>query len=415
MKSTRYIVALVITFILEAVLCFYFLGKMDIGDNDPVKINECLKSVETNYGDESSYITSVDYSVLDADGNVVFTTRSGLSESVNDAVKNSDPVLDIELDGKPGKMIVHNDTQEKMASCKKDISVTIISLTAVQLIVVLSYFVYLRNNISVPFIRMNEFASRVAEGDLDVPLYMDKKHVFGSFTEAFDIMRTELKKARNAEKKANDDKKEMVAKLSHDIKTPIASIKSTSEIGYELASDEKIKDYFNLINVKSDQITLLVDNLFNSSVNDVTEIHVEPSNYDSSILNDMIRNADHLRKAGEFNIPSCTVYADKVRLQQSLDNIFMNSYKYADTPIIVDAVIDKEYLKITISDEGPGVTEEELPLLKNKYERGSNAADKDGAGLGLYLTNYFMEHMEGKLILDNKDKGFAASLWLRTI
>ena len=415
MKSTRYIVALVITFILEAVLCFYFLGKMDIGDNDPVKINECLKSVETNYGDESSYITSVDYSVLDADGNVVFTTRSGLSESVNDAVKNSDPVLDIELDGKPGKMIVHNDTQEKMVSCKKDISVTIISLTAVQLIVVLSYFVYLRNNISVPFIRMNEFASRVAEGDLDVPLYMDKKHVFGSFTEAFDIMRTELKKARNAEKKANDDKKEMVAKLSHDIKTPIASIKSTSEIGYEIASDEKIKDYFNLINVKSDQITLLVDNLFNSSVNDVTEIPVEPSNYDSSILNDMIRNADHLRKAGEFNIPSCTVYADKVRLQQSLDNIFMNSYKYADTPITVDAVIDKEYLKITISDEGPGVTEEELPLLKNKYERGSNAADKDGAGLGLYLTNYFMEHMEGKLILDNKDKGFAASLWLRTI
>ena len=129
----------------------------------------------------------------------------------------------------------------------------------------------------------------------------------------------------------------------------------------------------------------------------------------------MIRNSDHLRKAGDFEIPSCTVYADKVRLQQSLDNIFMNSYKYADTPITVEAVIEKEYLKITISDEGPGVSEEELPLLKNKYERGSNASDKDGAGLGLYLTNYFMEHMEGKLILDNKEKGFAASLYLRTI
>ncbi len=415
MKSTGYIVALIITFILEAVLCFYFLGKMDIGSNDPIKINECLKSVETNYGDQSSYITSVDYVILDADGKLVFTTRSGLSESLNEAVKNSDSVLDIDLDGQTGKMIIHNDTQEKLDSCKKDISITVISLTAVQLVVVLLYFSYLRNNISVPFIRMNEFASRVAKGDLDVPLYMDKKHVFGSFTEAFDIMRTELKKARNAEKKANDDKKEMVAKLSHDIKTPIASIKSTSEIGYELASEEKIKDYFNLINVKSDQITLLVDNLFNSSVNDVTEIPVEPSYYDSSILEGMIRNSDHLRKAGDFEIPSCTVYADKVRLQQSLDNIFMNSYKYADTPITVEAVIEKEYLKITISDEGPGVSEEELPLLKNKYERGSNASDKDGAGLGLYLTNYFMEHMEGKLILDNKEKGFAASLYLRTI
>ena len=72
MKSTGYIVALIITFILEAVLCFYFLGKMDIGSNDPIKINECLKSVETNYGDQSSYITSVDYVILDAAGKPVF-------------------------------------------------------------------------------------------------------------------------------------------------------------------------------------------------------------------------------------------------------------------------------------------------------------------------------------------------------
>ena len=93
----------------------------------------------------------------------------------------------------------------------------------------------------------------------------------------------------------------------------------------------------------------------------------------------------------------------------------MNSYKYANTPITVDALLDKDHLKITIGDTGPGVTEEELPLLKNKYERGSNASDKDGAGLGLYLTNYYMERMEGKLILNNKDQGFEATLYLRTI
>ncbi len=415
MKSTRYIVALIVTFILEAVLCIYFLGQMNIDHNDPVKINECLKSVEMNYGDSSSYVSSVDYSILSSDGDLIFSTRSGLSESINEAVKNSDTILDVDLGGDTGKMIVHNDTKELITSCKKNMTVTIISVTAVQLIVLLSYFSYLHKNITKPFMSMNVFASRVAEGDLDVPLYMDKKHLFGSFTEAFDIMRTELKKARNAEKKANDDKKEMVAKLSHDIKTPIASIKSTSEIGYELAKEEKIKDYFNLINVKSDQITLLVDNLFNSSVNDITQIAVEPSPYDSSILIGMIRSSDHLKRAGDFEVPSCKIFADKIRLQQAIDNIFMNSYKYADTDISVTVTTDDDMLRIKIKDYGPGVEEEELPLLKNKYERGKNSKDKDGAGLGLYLTNYFMEHMEGKLILENEEDGFAATLCIRTI
>ena len=415
MKSTRYIVALIFTFILEAVLCIIFLGQMNVTANDTVKINECLKSVEASYGDESSYVTSVDYTILSSDGELLFATRSGLSESVNEAVKNSDTILDIDLGGDKGKMIIHNDSGEIISSCKKKMTITVVSVTAVQLIVILSYFFYLRTNITKPFNSMNDFASRIAEGDLDVPLYIDKKRVFGSFTEAFDIMRTELKKARNAEKKANDDKKEIVAKLSHDIKTPIASIKSTSEIGYELSKDEKIKDYFNLINVKSDQITLLVDNLFNSSVNDITEISVEPSPYDSSILTKMLRSSDHLGRAGEFEVPSCTIFADKVRLQQSLDNIFMNSYKYADTNISVSVIKEDDFLRIKIKDSGPGVREDELPLLKNKYERGENSKDKDGAGLGLYLTNYFMEHMQGKLILENEDDGFAATLCIRTI
>jgi signal transduction histidine kinase len=266
-----------------------------------------------------------------------------------------------------------------------------------------------------PFERLNDFAQRVAEGNLDMPLTMDKGHVFGAFTESFDLMRSELKKARIAEKKASDDKKEMVAKLSHDIKTPVASIKSTSEIGFEVTKEERTKEMFNVINVKTDQIKSLVDNLFNSSIGDVTEIAVNPGNYESGDILSLIKNSDYLNRAGSFNIPGCTVYMDKLRLQQVFDNIFMNSYKYADTDIRVDSEIAEEYLIIRISDEGPGVKDEEVPLLKEKYKRGSNSSDKDGAGLGLYLTNYFMEKMDGKLTLRNLEKGFEVAVYLRII
>ena len=416
MKRQGYIVALVLTFVIEVVLCFCFLGKIDQTAQDPVVVNECLKSVEVNYGEPSEYKTNIDYVVIDNDGTVVFKTREGLSESINDAVKNSDTILDITSDDQViAKMIVHDDSFTAIKRYKDNILWIVLIISFVQLIIGIVFYLDIKKKILDPFRKMQDFAGRIACGDLDVPLAVDKQHVFGDFTEAFDLMRSELKSARAAEKKANDDKKEMVAKLSHDIKTPVASIKSTSEIGYELSQESKLKEYFNLINIKADQITVLVGNLFESSVNDITEITVSPSDFDSNILNDMIRNSDHLKRATDFKIPSCRIFADKLRLQQAFDNIFMNSYKYADTDIEVTAWTDDEYLRIKVRDKGPGVKADELPLMKNKYSRGENASDKDGAGLGLYLANYFMENMNGRLLLENADPGLAVIFCIRTI
>lgn len=266
-----------------------------------------------------------------------------------------------------------------------------------------------------PFKKLSSFASRVAEGNLDLPLEMDKGHVFGEFTESFDLMRSELKKARIAEKKASDDKKEMVAKLSHDIKTPVASIKSTSEIGMAITKEERTKEMFGVINDKTDQLKALVDNLFTSSVQDITEIEVNPGQQPSEIITTLIKNSDYLNRAGTYEIPECSVYFDKLRLQQVFDNIFMNSYKYADTDIKVAAEISGDYLVIRVSDKGPGVKEEEIPLLKEKYRRGSNTNEKEGAGLGLFLANYFMEKMDGQLGLSNKEPGFEVAVYIRCV
>ena len=156
-----------------------------------------------------------------------------------------------------------------------------------------------------------------------------------------------------------------------------------------------------------------MDNLFNSSVQDITEIAVNPGMQPSSVLTGLIERADYLNRVNAFEIPACNVFADKLRLQQVFDNIFMNSYKYADTEIEVSSQIAGDYLVIRFRDRGPGVLEEELPLLTEKYRRGSNASDRDGAGLGLYLTDYFLEKMDGQLGLKNADPGFEVSVYLR--
>ncbi len=416
MKKAPFILILILILTAEALLCFFMVTNIRDLKTDPVKVNECMYSVTENYGDTAKYNTQLDYVILDNEGNLVYKTGEGLSESVNEAVKNRGLILDLVIDGEvEGKMIFDYSMDEQLVGIKKSIIMIFVIAGVLQIVIISVWYIYLEHTVIKPFKKLNSFASRVAEGNLDMPLEMDKGHVFGEFTEAFDIMRSELKKARIAEKKASDEKKEMVAKLSHDIKTPVASIKSTSEIGYEVTKEERAKEMFGIINDKTDQIKSLVDNLFNSSVQDITEIAVNPGNYESEDITSLIRKSDYLKKAGDFTIPSCNVYMDKLRLQQVFDNIFMNSYKYADTSIDVRCEISGDYLVIRVADKGPGVKDEEIPLLKEKYKRGSNSSDKEGAGLGLYLTDYFMEKMDGKLGLRNLDPGFEVSVYLSLV
>ena len=397
-------------------MCYFMVTRIKDIKTDPVKVNECMYSISLNYGDTSKYNNQMDYVIIDNDEKLVYKTRDGLSETINDAIKTRGLILDLTVDGEvAGKVIFDYSMDQQLEEVKRNIVILFVVVGVLQVVIVVAWYVYIDMKVVKPFKKLNSFATRVAEGNLDLPLTMDKGHVFGEFTEAFDLMRTELKKARAAEKKASDDKKEMVAKLSHDIKTPVASIKSTSEIGFEVTKEERTKEMFNVINVKTDQIKSLVDNLFNSSVQDVTEIAVNPGAYESDYVTTLIKNSDYMNRAGGFTMPDCTVYMDKLRMQQVFDNIFMNSYKYADTAMKVSSELKDEYLVIRISDEGPGVKPEELPLLKEKYKRGSNSENKDGAGLGLYLANYFMEKMDGKLELKNLEKGLEAAVYLRCV
>ncbi len=62
---------------------------------------------------------------------------------------------------------------------------------------------------------------------------------------------------------------------------------------------------------------------------------------------------------------------------------------------------NEEYLEIIVEDYGGGVPEEELTLIKEKFKRGSNVKQIEGAGLGLYISDYFMQKMKGSLVVDN--------------
>ena len=152
--------------------------------------------------------------------------------------------------------------------------------------------------------------------------------------------------------------------------------------------------------------------MFTATLEELQQLTVSPVNIESKQVKAMLENSDYLHKATIPDIPECLIYADSLRLQQVFDNIFANSYKYAKTEITVTAYKDDNNIVISMEDYGCGVRAEELTVLKEKFKRGSNANNTEGAGLGLYISDYFMKEMHGELNIENGKHGLKVTVIL---
>ena len=408
MKKQFFLIGFILTLMVEILTLIIYAVHTSNLSQDVVAVNEVVQSVTQDFYsiDEHKNSTTLNYVVVDNGGNIIYKTKSGLSESINMAIMNRDTILDVAIDNSVvGKVIIYNDEAQIMQT-QKEVATIILSVAiAIQCAICVGYAVCIHFKIIKPFNKLKGFAERIAGGNLDIPLEMDRHNLFGAFTESFDIMRSELKKARLAEAEAQQSKKELVAKLSHDIKTPVSSIKAVAEVGLAVSQNEKDRSNYTQIVGKVDQINNLVTNLFTATLEELQQLSVTPSNVESGIVKSILENADYLHRATVPDFPDCLVIADSLRLQQVFDNIFANSYKYSNTKIEVTVERTDKNFKIAIEDFGGGVKTEELATLKEKFKRGSNATNIEGAGLGLYISDYFMKEMYGELIVENGTHG----------
>ncbi|MBW4080707.1 HAMP domain-containing sensor histidine kinase [Paenibacillus sp. S150] len=381
---------------------------------DRVAINGIVKQTERNWGTPELFQRipgPLEYAVLDQDGKLLFQSKAGLSRSVNEALKNRETPMDLTVDGQVvGKVIVHNDDRDVFSRWKRQFALASGAAILLLLLLGLLYISYLNRMIIRPFGRMQRFARHIARGELDFPLEMDRDHLFGAFTESFDIMREELAAARRNEYLANKSKKELVAGLSHDIKTPVASIKAITELLQVSAVGEKTGRQLGMLYSKADQIDRLVTDMFHSTLEELNELQVKITEENSSLLKLLIANADYSGIVSVCPVPECIIAIDAVRLQQVVDNIVHNARKYAGTGIDIAFFIREGYLEMELADYGAGVPEEELPFLFNKYFRGSRSEHQSGAGLGLYLSRHLMRRMHGEIEGFNRPGGFTVRL-----
>ncbi|MCL2437518.1 MAG: HAMP domain-containing histidine kinase [Coriobacteriia bacterium] len=370
-------------------------------DLDRVEINRVARAIEASWPDAL-------YGRLPESSVSYFFVESG--QALHAYRAGQDVLVDVSIDSEiVGTVVVSNEAAERLEAMRSQL-IIFFSVLLILIVVCSGLFaLYLHRSILHPFHKLESFATRVAQGDLDIPLEMDKENRFGAFSESFDLMREQLALARENERLANISKKELVASLSHDIKTPVASIKAITELHQvKHGATSEMKS----IAERAESIDILITNMFTSALEELEQLEVHVGEVTSVDLGEYIRASDYQNRIRPFILPECVIAADNLRLQQVIDNVVGNSYKYADTPIEVSGDFEGPVFVLTVRDFGPGVSSEELPLLREKYYRASNSEGKDGAGLGLYLAHYFLSEMGGSLAVENDD-GLVVTLRLK--
>ena len=361
-------------------------------------------------------------------------------EELSHLYKNNALVLDLTVNGEYVGKVAWDDNRNNFDKIKRgffggSVYLWVIMLISGYILLILYYTSFVK-----PVKELQKFSVEIAKGNLDEALPIRKNNLFGSFVEAFDQMREELRDSRKREVKAEIARKEMVTDLSHDIKTPISVIKVACEVleakgGKKLNeienNEEEKKDIeytlekVSTISQKADLISSLMTNVMHSTLDDIDKISVNPVETDSRIIKDFFVN---LKNYGniiiENEVPAGIVYMDRLRMEQVIDNVVGNSHKYAGTDIRVsfsetsalssDGESKEDFIRITIKDSGKGVKEDELSLITQKYFRGSNSKESSGYGLGMYLVKRYMELQLGGMEYYNDD-GFTVQLLLKKV
>ena len=349
-----------------------------------------------------------EYVILDRNGNVIYDHRSDRSEAITieTAMKRRYPYTYIIEKNQITGSVVLTDSGKYFDRLRTDIIAAYCVCSFLLIGAAAAFGAYIRKTVIRPFAKMKDFASYVAAGDLDRPLEMDQGNLFGAFSESFDIMREELKASRARELVLQKKERELIASLSHDLKTPVTGIKLTSELmaavfsqneGQEITVTEDMTVKMNNIYKRADEIAVLVNDLFSSTLEDLGEFRVKCSDENSAVIAEIVSEYDDRGLVHISEIPQVIVHIDKLRLSQVLGNILFNSYKYAGTSIDISFRLDESFLEMSVSDSGPGVPEEEIALITNKFYRGKQHGDKEGSGLGLYIARILMDKMGGEL------------------
>lgn len=259
-------------------------------------------------------------------------------------------------------------------------------------------------------LRRNGNVERVFLNFVYAPLRDARDAIYAVMAVAIDVTEQVL---------AQQKKDDFIGIASHELKTPLTSLKASIQLMERLTSKEPDNKFDGLIaqsGVSVNKLAYLVEDLLNVSKLNEGQLNLNKEYFTlSEVINDCCQ---HVRLAGTHELVlqgdlELKVFADMHRIDQVLVNLVNNAVKYAPGSANIIIIIEQlnDFVKVLVKDSGPGIPEDKLPHLFQRYYRVDSSGHQiSGLGLGLYISNEIIEKHGGKMGVDSQ-VGAGSTFW----
>lgn len=270
---------------------------------------------------------------------------------------------------------------------------------------------HLFRHIAQPLDTLTAGVARIRDGSLDTPIAYAEADEFKAACDAVDEMAARLKVSLEQQQAAQQQKQELIAGMSHDLKSPLTAIRAYTEGLLEgVAQDEATRQrYLQTIYAKEADMETLVNRLFAFAKMDVSQypVHLEALTLGTE-LKAIAEEQEDL--AITADIPEMTVMADRELLRRIAVNLLDNSRKYGgreNVHVRITAEKAGGMAAVAFTDDGVGVPQEQLSRLFDVFYRGDAArtAPGSGSGIGLAVVEKSVQEMGGSVRAENAENG----------
>ena len=268
-------------------------------------------------------------------------------------------------------------------------------------------------HISEPLDELVAGVERIQQGDLDSPIAYTGVDEFKAACDAVDLMAAKLKAALEDEQRRMQSRKELIAGMSHDLKSPLTSIRAYSEALRDgvAATPELRQRYIETVCRKEQEIEGMVNRLFEFSKLDLSELPLDMHTVDAKATVDAV-TADYTAAAyiDTTALAGYTVLADESQLRRIAKNIIDNAVKYSGRErvrIAISAAEEGDAVTLRFADDGRGVDDGQLDKLFDVFYRADPARERgtEGSGIGLAVVRKAAEEMGGSAAAEKSPLG----------
>ena len=295
------------------------------------------------------------------------------------------------------RMVVLESEITPVDSIRETLLVQVTTLTAVTAALGVALALFIARRISRPLTAMNEGAKVLGRGDYAIRFEERGAREVRELAGTLNYAAQELSKVEGL-------RRDLLANVSHDLRTPLTLIKGYAETVRDITGDDKAHrdEQLNIIVDEADRLTALVSSVMELSKVTSGADKCEPVRFDMGQLCDEVSERYDAVCAQngwtlKLELPDAPleVYADPAMIERALHNLLGNAMHHIgpDGVFILRAEPCGEGVRVEVEDHGPGISAEDLPYIFERYYRSRSDAGKAGTGLGLSITKaIFQQH-----------------------